>query len=68
MHVTLQQIIFKIEQGQRFIIEMYTQSILNVPIGNFLSTTWNDERLQPYYDLEIYSITVGPNDTICIKI
>lgn len=68
MRVTLQQIIFKIEQGQRFIIEMYTQSILNIPQGSFIAITWDDERLQPYYDIDIYSITVGPNNTICIRI
>jgi len=58
-----------IENTQRIIIEMNEQSILGVNIGNFVSLANKfDERLQPYYDINILSIGVGPNDTLMIRI
>jgi len=58
-----------IDNTQRIIIEMNEQSILGVNIGNFVSLANKfDERLAPYYDIDILSIGVGPNDTLLIRI
>lgn len=64
----LLQLLSKIEDNQRIIIEMTTQSILNVPIGSFRLINKFDESLQNYYDIEVFSICVGDNGTICIKV
>jgi hypothetical protein len=58
-----------IDNTQRIIIEMNEQSILGVNIGNFVSLANKfDKRLAPYYDIDILSIGVGPNDTLLIRI
>lgn len=58
-----------IADNQRIVIEMNNQSILGVPIGRFISMANKfDERLAMFYDIDILSIEVGPNDTLLIKI
>lgn len=67
--MTLSQILCVIEDQQPLIIEMVNQSILGVHLGNFIGIKKFDERLQPYYDINILSISVEKsNGSICIKI
>jgi len=66
--MTLYQILCVVEDTQPFIIEMVNQEILGVRRGNFIGIKKNDERLIPYYETEIFSISVAPNNTLCIKV
>lgn len=59
-----------VENNQRLVFEVVNTPILNIKpgSGNFQSIANKfDERLQPYYDVDVYSVSVGYNDTLCIK-
>jgi len=66
--MTLYQILSVVEDTQPFIIEMVNQEILGVRRGNFIGIKKFDERLSPYMETQILSVSVAPNNTLCIKI
>lgn len=67
--MTLYQILSVVEDTQPFIIEMVNQEILGIRRGNFISIKKGDERLNPYYDKDILSISVDPySKSLCIKV
>lgn len=59
-----------VENNQRLVFEVVNTPILGIRpgSGNFQSIANKfDERLQPYYDVDVYSVSAGPNETLCIR-
>ena len=69
--MTIVELLNKVENDQKIAIELVTQSIENRPAGcnQFISYPNKfAEELKPHLQLEIYSVSVGPRDTLWIKI
>lgn len=59
-----------VENNQRLVFEVVNTPILNIRpgSGNFQSIANKfDDKLKPYYDVEVYSVSAGPNETLCIR-
>ncbi len=57
-----------IEASQKIILEAYTQDFENLPIGKILKTTIYNEKLDNFLNTEVMAISVGPKDSLLIKI
>lgn len=68
--MTLGELLNVVENNQRLVFEVVNTPILNIRpgSGNFQSIANKfDDKLKPYYDVEVYSVSAGPNETLCIR-